>query len=147
MKLPDVNFWLALILSKHIHHEAARKWLGSEDSRSSVCFCRATQQAFLRLLTTSAVFTPYGNTPLSNRDAWNLYAELKRDERIGYAEEPAGIEATWKILAMSAASSPKVWMDAYLAAFAVVGEMRLVTLDRGFRNFETQGLDLLLLNP
>jgi hypothetical protein len=31
-------------------------------------------------------------------------------------------------------------MDAYLAAFAVAGRMRLVTTDYGFRQF--QGLDL-----
>ena len=147
MKLPDVNFWLALILSKHTHHNAAQAWLEGENERASLHFCRATQQGLVRLLTTAAVFSPYGNRPLTNREAWEVYAQFKKDERIAFAQEPPGIEATWKILATLDASSPKLWMDAYLAAFAITGEMRLVTLDRGFRSFEAKGLDLCLLNP
>jgi hypothetical protein len=42
--------------------------------------------------------------------------------------------------------APKLWMDAYLAAFAIAGGMRIVTLDKDFRNFESQGLNLLLLS-
>ena len=38
-------------------------------------------------------------------------------------------------------------MDAYLAAFAIAGGLRLATLDRGFKQFEPHGLDLLLLSP
>jgi predicted nucleic acid-binding protein len=37
-----------------------------------------------------------------------------------------------------------VWMDAYLAAFAIAGELRLCSLDQDFKNFKknfkTQGL-------
>jgi predicted nucleic acid-binding protein len=36
-------------------------------------------------------------------------------------------------------------MDAYLAAFAICGGMRLVTLNKDLKNFEPMGLDLLLL--
>ena len=44
-------------------------------------------------------------------------------------------------------ASPKVWMDAYLAAFAIAGRLRLVTLDRDFKSYVSHGLDLSLLNP
>jgi predicted nucleic acid-binding protein len=37
-------------------------------------------------------------------------------------------------------------MDAYLAAFAILHDMELVTLDRDFRNFEKDGLKLRLLS-
>jgi predicted nucleic acid-binding protein len=37
-------------------------------------------------------------------------------------------------------------MDAYLAAFAILHGMELVTLDRDFRNFEKGGLKLRLLS-
>jgi predicted nucleic acid-binding protein len=37
-------------------------------------------------------------------------------------------------------------MDAYLAAFAIAGGLRMVSLDKDFRNFESHGLDLLLLS-
>ncbi len=40
-------------------------------------------------------------------------------------------------------ASPKVWMDAYLAAFAVAGNYQFVTNDKAFRQFE--GLDLVML--
>jgi uncharacterized protein len=147
MNLPDVNFWLALTLSKHAHHSATRGWLENESEPSSLHFCRSTQTALLRLLTTAAVFSPYGNPPLTNREAWSVYAQFKRDDRIAFVEEPAGLEATWKLLATRKDASPKLWMDAYLAAFAMTGELRLVTFDHGFKSFTAQGLELLLLKP
>ena len=45
--------------------------------------------------------------------------------------------------ALSSRSSPKLWMDAYLAAFAELSGMRFVTFDKAFRQFPK--LDLLLL--
>ena len=41
--------------------------------------------------------------------------------------------------------SPTFYTDAYLAAFAILHVMELVTLDRDFRNFEKDGLKLRLL--
>ena len=38
-------------------------------------------------------------------------------------------------------------MDAYLAAFAITGELRLVSLDRDFKIYQAQGLQLMLLHP
>ena len=38
-------------------------------------------------------------------------------------------------------------MDAYLAAFALGGCLRLVTVDHDFKAYQRDGLDLLLLNP
>ena len=67
MKLLDVNIWLALVLSRHTHHRAARAWLDGEQEGASLCFCRATQQGLARLLTTAEVLAGYGNAPLSNR--------------------------------------------------------------------------------
>ena len=145
MFLPDVNLWLALVLSGHTHHGAARAWLAEVDGPGNVCFCRATQQALLRLLTTAAVFLPYGNSALSNREAWNVYAQFRKDARIAFADEAAEVESTWRTLAVSNASSPKAWMVSYLAAFAITAGMRLVTIDRGFSPFARKGLDLLII--
>ena len=36
MKLPDVNIWLALALSGHSHHQAARTWLDGQDTLASI---------------------------------------------------------------------------------------------------------------
>lgn len=144
MLLCDSNVWLALVLSKHVHHGTAREWLGTVELPASVVFCRATQQTFLRLLTNAAVLGAYGNPPLTNRQAWSVYEALVADDRIAFkGDEPPGLEPRWKELAARGTASPKLWMDAYLAAFALAGRLRMVTTDAAFRQFRE--LDLLLL--
>jgi toxin-antitoxin system PIN domain toxin len=145
MKLVDTNVWLALALSKHVHHAAAQAWLASESNPNQVLLCRATQQSVLRLLTTAAVVKPYGLQPLSNADAWDLVERFLADPRVGMALEPAGLEAHWKALAARTTSSPKLWMDGFLASFAIAGGYQLVTTDQGFTQFA--GLNVLVLAP
>lgn len=141
--LCDSNVWLALALSKHAHHPVAREWFESIEEPGAILLCRATQQAFLRLLTNASVLRPYGNPPLTNRDAWSAYEALLIDDRIAFQEEPAGLEPLWKKIAVRGTASPKLWMDAYLAAFALAGRFRMVTTDAAFTQF--RGLDLLIL--
>ena len=144
MDLCDSNVWLALALSKHAHHVAAREWFEVRDAPASILFCRATQQTFLRLMTNPSVLAPYGNPPLTNRQAWTAFQALLADDRVAFVgNEPAGLEVHWSRLALRDTASPKVWMDAYLAAFALAGGHRFVTTDAGFRQF--RGLDLELL--
>ncbi len=140
MKLPDVNIWLALALSGHSHHVAARQWLDEQESAASVFFCRATQQGLLRLLTTAEVMAGYGIAPCSNREAWGVYESFMADDRMSFASEPAGWEAAWQAYAIRDSRSPKLWMDAGLAAFALRSGFQMVTTDRAFSQFE--GLDL-----
>jgi len=142
--LCDSNVWLALALSRHVHHASTRAWLERVEQPASLLFCRATQHTFLRLLTNAAVLAPYGSPPLSNTEAWHAYEALVADDRIAFrADEPAGLEAQWKALALRDTASPKLWMDAYLAAFALAAPCRMVTTDSAFEQFA--GLDLLLL--
>jgi len=143
MPLADSNVWLALALSKHVFHGAARAWL-TKQAPGEALFCRATQQSFLRLLTTDAVLSPFGIPPLTNKAAWAVYEGFVADERIGWVEEPRGLEAVWKKLAVRPKVSPKLWMDAYLAAFALAGGYRLATTDKAFKQFKN--LDLLVLS-
>ena len=135
MNLPDTNVWLALALSQHTFHAAARKWLLGQFDVASVLFCRSTVQSFLRLLSTDAVMRPYGLPPLTNAAAWGIYREFRSDSRIGYAAEPKGIDELWERLAVRETASPKLWMDAYLAAFALRGNYVCVTTDDAFRQF------------
>lgn len=144
MILCDSNVWLALALSKHSHHSAAREWLKTVEEPASVFFCRATQQTFLRLLTNSSILGSYGNPPLTNRQAWSAYEMLREDDRITFrADEPAGVDLLWKEFTLRGTPSPKLWMDAYLAAFALTGRYQMVTTDGAFRQF--RGLDLLIV--
>jgi toxin-antitoxin system PIN domain toxin len=145
LNLCDVNVWLALTLSKHVHHRTCRSWLQTVHEPASVLFCRATQQALLRLLTNAVVLAPYGNPPLSNKEAWSVYESFLRDGRVLLrTEEPPGLEPLWKSLALRSAASPKLWADAYLAAFAVKAGCTMVTTDTSFRQFP--GLELRLLS-
>jgi toxin-antitoxin system PIN domain toxin len=144
MMLADSNIWLALSLSKHAFHGAARTWLVKQQPPAIALFCRSTQQSFLRLLTTSAVLAPFGVPALSNKAAWSIYDRFRAEESTRWAEEPRGLESQWKKFAGSSKSSPKLWMDAYLAAFAVTGDLQLVTTDKAFKQFK--GLDLLMVS-
>lgn len=144
MLLADSNVWLALALSKHDFHATGRAWFARQKPPEVVLFCRSTQQSFLRLLTTSAVLAPYGLPPLSNKAAWSTYEAFLADERISWVEEPRGLDSLWKKLASGTRPSPKLWIDAYLAAFAMAGRYQFVTTDKAFKQFK--GLDLVMLS-
>jgi uncharacterized protein len=141
--LADSNIWLALALSKHPFHSAVRDWFARQKPPAAVLFCRFTQQSFLRLLTTAAVLTPYGIPPLTNQAAWATYEGFFADGRIAWVDEPRGLDRHWKRFAAGAKPSPKLWMDGYLAAFALAGGHRLVTTDKAFKQFK--GLDVIVL--
>ena len=136
MILPDTNIWLALALSKHDFHSIARDWFAAQSARKSVLFCRSTQQSILRLLTTDMVMRLYELPPLSNMAAWQMLEGFMADPRVGWSPEPQGIEAQWKTLATRRTSSPKLWMDAYIAAFAITGNYQLITIDAAFTQFQ-----------
>jgi toxin-antitoxin system PIN domain toxin len=144
MTLADSNVWLALALSKHTFHRSVQRWLTRQKPGQPVLFCRATQQSLLRLLTTKEVLDLYGIAALNNKSAWSVYEGFLKDQRIGWAEEPRGLEVTWKSLAGHSKPSPKLWMDAYLAAFALSGNFQFVTTDKAFKQFKE--LDLLILS-
>jgi uncharacterized protein len=68
--------------------------------------------------------------------AWRAFDELISDERVAFAEEPAGIEAAWRGLTQLQTFSQNVWSDAYLAAFAQAADLEVVTFDRGFTQYK-----------
>jgi toxin-antitoxin system PIN domain toxin len=142
--LLDSSVWLAVSVSGHVHHSVARGWFGGVQSPDRILFCRSAQLSFLRLLTTSAFQAAHGDPALNNDQAWIVFDALVGDDRVVVEkDEPEGLESYWRQYAGRTSASPKVWMDAYLAAFAAAGGHRLVTLDKDFRQFD--GLDLLLL--
>lgn len=143
MLLVDSNVWIALSVSDHLFHSRAHAWFHEQTAQKPAMFCRATQQSFLRLLTTDAVFAPFGIPALGNKAAWSVYETLRADKRISWVAEPSHLEIHWKRLCSGSKASPKLWMDAYLAAFAITGSFQLVTIDKAFRQFK--GIDLLVL--
>lgn len=138
---PDVNVWLAFVYAGHEHHRRVFDWFASLEDDHRACLSRFTQISLLRLLTTQAVM---GNEAMSQKQAWSIYDNLLHDGRVLLVDEPAAIEAEFRLLTQSAHPSPKQWADAYIAAFAKAADMKLITLDRALKN---RVKDALLLFP
>lgn len=143
----DTNVWIAAIFSTHPFHARSQTALTKRTAADPAVFCRSTQQSFLRLATTEALLKAYGAGGLTNRDALVALSDLMTLPQVEDRPEPPGTVALWHRLAGRDTASPKLWMDAYLAAFALSGGISLVSLDHDFEGFEKQGLDLILLNP
>lgn len=143
MLLPDINVWFGLAVSNHEHHPAAVRWLKTQQEPASLGFCRATQQGYLRLLSSEKLLRSYRLPPLTNAQVWASYQALLADERITFLPEPAGFEPIWQRFGSRNTASTQLWMDSFLAAFAVAGKHELVSFDSGFRQFA--GLTLQLL--
>ena len=142
----DTSVWLAVVFTRHPFHESARKALQEATASHPAVFCRATQQSFLRLASTPTLFKAYGVDSMSNRDALVAMDALQSSPRVCVREEAPDVFSLWRTLATRDTASPKVWMDAYLAAFALAGGLRLATLDGDFKNFSAYGLDWVLVN-
>jgi toxin-antitoxin system PIN domain toxin len=141
MFLPDVNLWLALAFESHIHHVAAKAWFDGVADNENCAFCRMTQQGFLRLATNPKAFA---DEAVTLAEAWRLYDAFLADLRITYLAEPNGIELIWRDYTNAQAFSPKVWNDAYLAAFARAGDHKVITFDHGFISYAD--LDCMILS-
>lgn len=145
--LCDTNVWIAAIFTTHPFHPPARRVLQAATPADPAILCRSTEQSFLRLASTPTLLKAYGAEGLTNRDALVALNALMALPQVHEREEPPGLVILWHRLASRDTASPKVWMDAYLAAFTIAGGLRLVSLDHDFKSFAAQGLDLLLLNP
>src|SRR5271169_3816737 len=137
--LPDINVWVALASDRHVHHGLARSWF-TPMRAAGAAFCRVTQMGVLRLLTNPRVM---GGDVLNQKQAWSIYEQLARDQRVVFALEPPDIEPIWKKLTQSAYAETGLWTDAYIAALALLHNFRVVSFDRGLRKIA--GLDLMIL--
>jgi len=134
--LSDVNVLLALVAETHASHLPVRHWWERQPPDHTLQVCRPVQMGLLRLMSSEAAL---GEDALSLPEAWMVYATLLASGRFAFTLEPQGLDALWEKYCRPFQRSPKVVMDAYLAAFARAGGYRLVTLDRAFTKFA--GLD------
>ena len=141
--LPDINLWLALAFESHVHHAAASAWFEGLSGETCV-FCRMTQQGFLRLATNPKALGEEADTLLKG---WELYDAFQADPRVRFIAEPAEIEAFWRDYTYRRTFSPKVWNDAYLAAFARAMDCHLVTFDQAFAQYADLSCTVLSEEP
>jgi hypothetical protein len=124
---PDINVWLALSSSVHVHHTKAKEWFDLLDDDEELIFCRLTQLGLLRLLTTASVM---GAEVRTQRQAWAIYDFFVRDGGARLMQEPRTLEESFRKLSRLVSASPKDWADSYLAAFASETGARLITFDK-----------------
>ncbi len=74
-------------------------------------------------------------------DLSNVY----NDPAVSRADEPAATRSLWLKLADRSQAAPNVWMDAYLAAFAIAIGAEMFTFDRDFATYQKHGLSVQLL--
>lgn len=141
----DTSIWIALAFGNHPHHRLAKAAFEVADNLTPSVFCRSTQQSFLRQLSSPTLQAAYKSKPITNAAAWAKWEELIELPQVVVAAEPDGLPDLWRQFAARDTASPKVWMDAYLAAFAISGRLDFVTLDRDFQAYEPHGLKLRLL--
>ena len=128
MILLDVGVWLAAIWDRHTHHSVVARWF---DERSEdLLLCRVTQMSLLRLVSNRAIM---GDAVVTRSEAWRLFDQLWSDDRVLWADEPAGLEAVFRAISAHHDHSHKLWTDDYLAAFAQASGASLATLDTKLR--------------
>jgi toxin-antitoxin system PIN domain toxin len=136
--LLDLNVWFALLVPEHPFHPRARAYW---EEASDPFLVRVTALGLLRLLTNAKAMD---GKPLGVREAWEVYRELRLGSGVPLLEEPQGLDEVLADL-VRGGLSPRLWTDAYLAAFALAGGHRLVTFDQDFLRFP--GLEVLRLFP
>ena len=134
---PDVNVWFALAVADHLHHGPALAWWNEESSLAG--FSRLTQLGLLRLLTTASAM---GGLPLTNEGAWGVYDGFLADSRVRVFPELAALDDLFRSFSGVRQASPKLWVDACLAAHAAANEATLVTFDQAFTSY---GIDCRIL--
>ena len=142
--LSDVNVLLALVTDRHALHALAAAWV-DRMPRGGVVECRVAQLGLLRLLNNPAVMR---EDALGTDECWAVWHRLLEDERFRFAPlEPPGLETAFEEFTRGRSFSPRLWTDAYLAAFAHASGLTFVTLDQGFRGFPGLACELLAPEP
>ena len=128
--IPDINVWLALVDKRHVLHPAASRYWETQASET-LAFCRVTALGFLRLSTHARALT----NPLSAQEAWIVYRQFLAIPILRFLAEPTGLDEHFQALTCAPVFPHHLWTDAYLAAFCLAGNYRLVSFDGDFQRF------------
>ncbi len=139
----DTNIWVAATFPEHIGHIQAVKFLSNRDHQSPAWLSPHICISWMRLISTRSTCLIYSSPAYSNQDAQEVLKKWLSQPEIQYMDkEPDGTFEKWKQLSSSPLPSPKIWMDAYIAAIAIEAKLPLVTFDKGFQAYTAQGLQL-----
>jgi uncharacterized protein len=126
---PDLNVWLALSVSGHVHSVAAWRWMNLLPRQTKLLFSRYTQVGLLRLLTNTPVM---GQQVLTLNRAWHVYDTWLKDPRVMLHPEPRELDHAFRQATASFGGKPASNFvgDCYLLAYARSAGAALVTFDR-----------------
>ena len=141
MDLSDVNLWLAFTDPNHSQHAAARHYW-DELRADSMAFNRITMLGLLRLATSKTVML---GKPFTHGEIWDIYHTYQAMPIVNFLPEPAELDSTFSALTEPPDFLHRLWTDAYLAAFAITSDCRLVSFDADFSRFPQ--LSFLHLQP
>ena len=142
----DTNIWIAIVFKKHPFHRAAQQQLEQASPSQPAVFCRSTEQSFLRIATNDRLLKFFDVAPTTNSAALAMLHQLQALPQVRADDVPPGTTMLWHSLAAMETPSPNVWMDAYLAAFAISGGLQFVTADKDFNAYQRHGLALTLVD-
>lgn len=142
--LVDTNVWIAAVFPPHPFHPPAMRLIDAASAMQPLIWCRMTELSFLRLVTTASVYRQFDveGGRVTNRAALAMFNNLRAMPHVVERAEPPGVAGLWHRMADVSSPSPRVWMDAYLAAWAIAADVPLATLDADFRVFRPLGLQL-----
>lgn len=141
----DSNVGVALTFGSHpLHHRGGRQLRQASPERP-VCRIRATELSALRLITTPTIHRAFGVPRFSNAEAIEHLGSLFHRTGCVEVAEADGTRELWLRLADAGSPSPKLWIDAYLAAVSIQGALHFVTCDPDFQRYGSRGLALTLL--
>lgn len=131
---PDLNVWLALSDTEHIHSADAWKWLKMLPDGRKLVFSRYTQIGLLRLLTNASVM---GDQTLTLRRAWGVYDRWLEDPRVEFYPEPRNLDMGFRQITEPFATrqASKAVGDCFLLAYAKELQATLVTFDKALYEF------------
>ena len=139
--LPDVNVWVALSDTFHVHHKRATEFWDKERS-ASAAFCGVTATGMMRILTLPSAM---GGRPFNLPDAVKKYREFAVLPEIGFLKDSPNVCSRVEDWAREPFFTGKLWTDAWIAALAMENGCRVVSFDSDFGKFP--GLDFLRLGP
>ncbi|MCH7615303.1 MAG: PIN domain-containing protein [Nitrospinae bacterium] len=138
--LCDVNVLVALLHARHVHSVRAVAWLEQQAQQGSVFVCRMAQMGALRILTNRQWLK---EEVMNAAEFWRGWEMLLSDDRFTMINEPDNLEMMWKKITKPFPKGQIAGTDTYFAAFATAIGHRLVTFDRGFRQYSQLDVDLL----
>lgn len=138
--LCDVNVLIAIVDANQSFHSKANHWLNSIDKPGDIVVCRFSQLALLRLLSNPSVM---GSDVMTLKQAWSIFDTMMSDERFSFCAESSNVESHFRKLTDHIKNSHKLIQDAYLAAFALSMDMKVVTFDKGFKHFTGVNVNIL----